>query len=55
MLKNIEMSNFANAKGVVEFSRVERIYLENINEWDRVMRDFKSNEKLLANFKDKDS
>jgi hypothetical protein len=41
------MTNFSTAKGIVEFSKIEKIYVNKINDWDRILKDFKANEKLL--------
>jgi hypothetical protein len=49
------MTNFSTASGIVEFSKNERIYMNNIENWERIMKDFKINERLLSTFKEGDN
>jgi hypothetical protein len=41
------MTNFSNAKGIVDYQKIEKIYMGNISQWERILKDFKVNEKLL--------
>ena len=41
------MTNFSNAKGIVEYQKIEKIYMNNISNWEKILKDFKVNEKLL--------